>query len=380
MRLFADNSLVIGGQYGGFVLLEPFDNPTQLPAWTRQRNQPATYPRQFVEVARDRGVPPARVLAHAGLRTDLLDDPAGRLSCLQTWQITQAVLELTGDPALGFEAGGRLPLTAHGSLGYALMCAPTPREAIRILERFWHLRGRGVTMSVRESEDSLFFDVSPELPMPLPLRDFLFSSMLTSMWQGIRFVMPDVPVVTEIWLQGVEPPGFGPWQGRLPAVRFGMPAAGIRLTGDKRPLDFPLATANPEGLVHALGQCERESALMGGGADPVLQRTRTALQLGPDGYPSPEVIASLLYMTPRTFRRRLQDQGSSYKQLLEEARRRDGCRLLQNPELEIRQVSELLGYADPANFTRAFRAWTGKAPRDWRLHVLAMAGDQQENA
>lgn len=355
--------------------VEPVEKRTDLPAWTRQRNQPATYPRLFVEVARDRGIPPAGVLEQAGLRPDLLDDPAGRLSCIETWQIIEAVLELTGDPALGFETGGRLPLTAHGSLGYALMCAPTPREAIRILERFWHLRGRGVTMSVRESEDSLFFDVSPELPMPLPLRDFLFSSMLTSMWQGIRFVMPEVSVSTEIWLQGTEPVGFGAWQGRLPAVRFGMPAAGIRLTGDKRPLDLPLPTANPEGLVHALGQCERESALMGGGADPVLQRTRAALQLEQDGYPSPERIASLLYMTPRTFRRRLQEQGSSYKQLLEEARRRDGCHLLQSQELEIRQVSELLGYTDPANFTRAFRGWTGKAPRDWRLHVLSGTGE-----
>ena len=88
-----------------------------LPAWTRQYNQPATYPRLFVEVARDRGVPPAQVLRHAGLPADLLDDPAGRLSLVQAWQIFDAVLALTGDPALGFETGHRLPLTAHGSLG-----------------------------------------------------------------------------------------------------------------------------------------------------------------------------------------------------------------------------------------------------------------------
>jgi AraC-like DNA-binding protein len=342
-----------------------------LPAWTRQRNQPATYPRLFVEVAGEYGVAAGAVLRHAGLPPGLLDDPAGHLSLVETWQIIEAVRVLGGNPALGFETGRRLPLTAHGSLGYALLCAPTPREAMRLLERFWHLRGRGVLMSVHESDDSLFFSIVPEVPLPDALRDFLFSSILTSMYCGIRFLMPGVPAAAEIWLPGAEPPGFDAWRPQLPRVRFGMPGAGIRLSGDKGPLALPLPTANPEGLVHALAQCERESALMGGAADPVLQRTRVALQPDAGGYPSPESLAALLHMTPRTFRRRLQEQGSSYRQLLEEARRRDSCRLLEKPDLEIRRIGELLGYADPANFTRAFRQWTGKAPREWRATILS---------
>ena len=54
----------------------------------------------------------------------------------------------------------------------------------------------------------------------------------------------------------------------------------------------------------------------------------------------------------------------------EEARRRDACRLLDEPELEIRRIAELLGYADPANFTRAFKSWTGRAPREWRAEQV----------
>ena len=76
--------------------------------------------------------------------------------------------------------------------------------------------------------------------------------------------------------------------------------------------------------------------------------------------------AARLHITPRTFRRRLQEQGSGYRLLLEEARRRDSCRLLAQPEPDIRRISELLGYADPANFTRAFRQWTGCTPSEWR--------------
>ncbi|MDF3031945.1 MAG: AraC family transcriptional regulator [Moraxellaceae bacterium] len=347
---------------------QPLRIPGKLPAWARQPNQPTTYPRLYVEIAASRGVPAADVLHFAGLPPDLLDDPAGRISFLEIMQVVAAVRALTGDHCLCFEAGTRLPLTAHGSLGYALMCAPTARVAIHILERFWHLRGRGVLFHYHEREDAMDFALTPELllPSPAPLRDFMFSGILTSMYRGVCFLIGDSALPGEIWLQGEEPAGFAAWRGQLPAVRFNMPSAQLHLTGDKAPLDRPLPTANPEGLLQAIAQCERESALMGGAADPVVARTRAGLVLGSRGYPAPEAIAAQLHMTPRTFRRRLQEQGSSYTQLLEEARRRDALRLLARPELEIRQISEMLGYADPANFTRAFRGWTGRAPREWR--------------
>lgn len=347
------------------------DRLVQLPAWTAARDQPSTYSRAFTEAAAAHGLPRATVLAHAGLPADLLEDPAGRVTFAEILQVLAAVQALVDDGALGFESGFRLPLTAHGNLGYALMCAPTPRQALGILQRFWHLRGRGMTLQVHggqpdDSGDLLFLEVLPELAIPTHLRDFLLPSILTSMWQGVRFVIPVIPAQVEIWLPGPEPAGFVRYRERLPTVRFGMPAAGIRLVGDRAPLDAPLPTANPEGLVQAVAACERESALLGDVIDPVLARTRALLQLGPEGYPGPEAIAAVLHMTPRTYRRRLQEMGMSYKHLLEEARRRDACALLERPEMEVRRVAELLGYSDPANFTRAFRGWTGRAPREWR--------------
>lgn len=331
-----------------------------LPAWTRAQNQPATYPRTFLEVAVERGVDRAEVLRRAGIEAARIDDPAGRLAVAETFRMHEAIQALLDDATLGFEAGKRLPLTAHGSLGYALMCAPTPRAAIGILERYWHLRGRGVSMHVR-AHDGLFLEVVPELPMPTWLRDHLFASMLSSVARGMSFLIPDEADRSEIWLVGAAPAGFS-----APRVRFGMPAAGIRDLGDPARLDRPMPTANPEGLAHALTLCERESALMGGGADPLLARVRAALHLGKRGYPSPASVAKALHVTPRTFRRRLQEQGTSYQALLEEARRRDACRLLGKPELPIREIATILGYDEPANFTRAFRGWFGAPPSAWR--------------
>ncbi|MFN3586802.1 MAG: helix-turn-helix transcriptional regulator, partial [Moraxellaceae bacterium] len=140
------------------------------------------------------------------------------------------------------------------------------------------------------------------------------------------------------------------------------PVAGLRLVGDRAALAQPLPTANPEGLAAALARCEQESVLMGVAAEPLHRRVRAALQPGESGYPGPDVIAASLHLSPRTLRRRLGEEGCNYQSLLEAARRYDSCALLARPELEIRTISTWLGYADPANFTRAFRGWTGMTP------------------
>jgi AraC-like DNA-binding protein len=336
-----------------------------LPAWTRQPNQSATYPRMFVEVAERHGLSRGQILAGAGLPATALDDPAGRLSLQAIWRILDAILTLGNDPAMAFEAGLNMPLTAHGSLGYALMCAATPRQAIGILERFWHLRGRGFLLRIDESAQTLFFEVSAEASMPAPLRDAQLGAILTSMYRAVQFMIPMLPTGDEIWLQGAQPEGFERLRGQLPTVRFNMPRPGIAVTGNLALLDQPLATSNPEALAQALAQCERESALQDEN-DDIVRRVRAALVHGARGYPTPEALAEQLHLTARTFRRRLQEQGHHYQQLLEEARRRDSLTMLDGAELEIRRISELLGYTDPANFTRAFRGWTGMSPRTWR--------------
>ena len=65
-----------------------------------------------------------------------------------------------------------------------------------------------------------------------------------------------------------------------------------------------------------------------------------------------EQVAERLFMSSRTLKRRLQQTGLGFQQLLDEARKRDAIKLLQNTSLTIEQIALRLGYTDPANFTR----------------------------
>jgi len=83
-----------------------------------------------------------------------------------------------------------------------------------------------------------------------------------------------------------------------------------------------------------------------------------------------EIGAEIAETTPRTLRRRLEKEGTSWRQILNRARFELAQSLLLEPALTIAEIAYELGYSDPAHFTRAFHSWTGEGPRDFRSRRL----------
>ena len=165
-----------------------------------------------------------------------------------------------------------------------------------------------------------------------------------------------------------EPAHHGRYRERLPVLRYGQTENSVVIL-NKALFDKSLPTGNPEARQQALALCAREMAIWGDDAarQPLLARAQAEMALTGRGYPGPEELAERLHLSLRTLRRKLAAEGSGYQALLDAARARDALALLAQPELEIRQIARLLGYEDPANFTRAFRSRTGLTPSAARL-------------
>src|SRR6201987_3903656 len=73
-----------------------------------------------------------------------------------------------------------------------------------------------------------------------------------------------------------------------------------------------------------------------------------------------------LGMRSRTLQRRIAEEGSSFRQLLSDARRELARIYLQHPSLGLSKTASLLGYEDPKSFLRAFRMWERVTPTEWR--------------
>ena len=77
-------------------------------------------------------------------------------------------------------------------------------------------------------------------------------------------------------------------------------------------------------------------------------------------------VADSLHMSLRTLQRKLHKENTSYKALLEETRRQLAGQYLRQARLSVSEVTYLLGFSEPSNFTRAFKRWTGHTPSEFR--------------
>ena len=86
---------------------------------------------------------------------------------------------------------------------------------------------------------------------------------------------------------------------------------------------------------------------------------RTSL---PEGYPSVEHVAELLRLPVRTLQRRLNEQGLTYSDLVEDLRYREACRLLKRTDKPVAAIATALGYRDPEPFQPRVPALVRPAP------------------
>lgn len=77
-------------------------------------------------------------------------------------------------------------------------------------------------------------------------------------------------------------------------------------------------------------------------------------------------VATVIGMSVRTLQRRLAETGVTYSDLVDEVRLASALALIDDRSIRLCEISRKLGYADAANFDRAFRRWTGFSPSQVR--------------
>ena len=82
--------------------------------------------------------------------------------------------------------------------------------------------------------------------------------------------------------------------------------------------------------------------------------------------PDLRMIGKELGISERTLQRRITEEGTTFRQLLNEIRHELVRQYLDNASVEITEAAFLIGYEDPNSFYRAFGSWEGKTPAEWR--------------
>lgn len=88
-----------------------------------------------------------------------------------------------------------------------------------------------------------------------------------------------------------------------------------------------------------------------------------------DGEPNKELIASQLAMSGRSLQRKLEAEGTTFSNLLKNVRMKLASKYLADESKSLLQVSELLGFSDPSNFSRAFKLWFEQTPLQFKKNL-----------
>ena len=325
---------------------------------------PVGYARLILDVAATHDVEADRLLAAAEVPADLLDDPNARLSAVQSGSLLYHAMEMSGEPAFGYEIGLHSSLTSHGIMGYGLLSSSTVRQAINLSERYMPARLPMLTMALSVDGPMAAIEVAENAPLG-PVRRCTIDLFLV----GIARIAPILtdrlrqPEEMQLWFDYAEPDYYARFKDRLPTVQFEMGVNQVRFPASD--LDLSPETANAVTAAMVEEQCRRELEQLGLDGDLVVQ-VQAALHETHGGYPDLDTVADRLHLSSRTFKRKLQEHGTSFRRLVDATRRAEAVRLLNTTTLSIAQVADRLGYADASSFTRAFQKWTSTSPGVFR--------------
>jgi AraC-like DNA-binding protein len=97
---------------------------------------------------------------------------------------------------------------------------------------------------------------------------------------------------------------------------------------------------------------------------------KAMLRMAKPQLPGLETVAYAFNLTSRTLQRRLEEEGTSFRQIAEELKRRICDLLIRHNRYSIADIAFLLGYSDAPAFIRSFRKWHGKPPHDYRKKLV----------
>jgi AraC-like DNA-binding protein len=247
--------------------------------------------------------------------------------------------------------------------GFAVMSCATLRELFTIAMRYFALTMLHIDISLFETADDCLMELDAgHLPADVQ-RFFVERDIAGILATTMTFALPVAQkyadqVSAELAL---DEELLRPLLELVPVLDMSFGRAHNRLHFPRAMFDEPLPQADRHTLEMCMAQC-----------DVLMQRierrrgitalVRTKLFRDSGVFPELADVAAELDIHPRTLRRRLAEEGTSFRALLNEARSTVAADLLRNVGLTVEEVSTRLGYTEVSTFSHAFKRWYGLPP------------------
>lgn len=291
-----------------------------------------------------------------------LSSPSTCVSLNQIIDCYGNAARLSRNPQFAYQTGLRFHVTTYGMYGFTILSSVDFRQAAKIAVKYRLLVAPEVEISFKEESGRAVWTL---VPIAHPRINAKLYRFLVELHFGIATALH----------RDVMGPSFAPQELQ---VKFGQPtkaqlyeeAFGCRVAygqpDNKLTYDAAWLDRTPElgnSITHSLlvticDELLEELKIRVGLAGKVRQLLLVNL-MRPTSF---DATAKHLHMTPRTLGRKLREQNTSYRKLVDELRMHLGIKYLRDTNLTIEEIAYTIGFSDAANFRRAFRRWTNGTP------------------
>jgi len=308
------------------------------------------------------GVRVSAVLRRAGLPQDLFAQTRILVTTEELFALWRAIGEVSPDPAIGLKLATETRTERFHPSGIAALSTENFRAAVDHLARYKQLT---CPEEVLQEEDGnewnirfrwlLAVDVEPYV-----LTEHCFAWLLTIARHGSG------QRISPLRLELVQPRSHCQVLERYFGCEVVCGASHNAIVFSAEHARLPFVTRNAE-LLDMLAPQFEQQLKQSSEPETFAGLVRGAIKQRLTGHrPAIDDVARALHISSRTLQRRLQESGSSFQRVLDEARHQMARYYLGNSVLELNEAAYLLGYEDSNSFVRAFRTWEGVPPGTWR--------------
>lgn len=321
-----------------------------------------------LQALRDMGADISCLQSRYGIDIDALS-PDGEIERALELRIYADLLPTVHDELAGLKIGTTMSLAGYGPLIMLLMTCRNVWEAFNTgihYQQLTYLFGE-LRLEPGDKESSLI--LKPAVLPPVSRR-FLLDRDLSGTYQLLRDIQMSLGLKLEplrIGLAYPKPKDIRPYEERYGCpVEFGTRECYAVLPTEYLAVPFPAANKTAHQLYQK--QCDALLQQRSNQASSLSVQVQDYLHLFSETFPGVAEVATTFGLPERSFRRRLSEEATSFRKLLDAVRFAKACQMLKETSLPVELIAQKLGYAESAAFIHAFQRWSGSTPAAFRQH------------
>jgi AraC-like DNA-binding protein len=330
--------------------------------------------RGLMEVAVARGASRQELAERSGIDPAELQDRDNRIPFAKYVSLMRAGKELCNDPALALHFGEAVDMSEMTIVGMTGSASGTMADDLAQLNRYAPLAvevdGGGDRIQFTRIDGRLWMVDARPNPNDFPeLTESFFARAVC----GMRRWLGETQFVKAVHVTHAEPAYRAEYDRifQVPVV-FESAKNALLLSDDlwstaREALKTHVSSyasgilsAHAEGLLQKLESSKSTKGRVEGLLTPILHT----------GDANMDVIADKLGLSRQTLFRKLKAEGTTFEKVLDALRRKMALHCLNEKKLSVNETAYLVGFSDPAAFSRAFKRWTGSSPRTMRASKI----------